>query len=246
MFFKTFISSRLCPIIIAAPTCSQWNVECDRSASGVSYTPHDNSRHFNPTSVSLGFGSNFLRRGLGTGQDETPVYIYLVNTTSAECNSTLVAIQYCYVRTGGIRSTQPATFLALDRDDSGVIAYREFPLQSNETSGGANCASIVEGTFFCCVITNLSNSQQFAIPSSPSTPFAFGLVVNRSSDVQLVSFNTSTAPIIIDGYQVSSYTRGQRIVLAEESGVQLGLPLIRLGIGELSKVCHFHRKQVMP
>ena len=54
-------------------------------------------------------------------------------------------------------------------------------------------------------------------------------------------FNTSTAPIIIDGYQVSSYTRGQSIVLAEESGVQLGLPYKRLGIGEISEVnSHFH------
>ena len=231
-------------------------MECDRSASGVSYTPHNNSRQFNPTSVSLGVGGNFLRRGLGTGQDETPVYIYPVNTTSAECNSTLVAIQYCYMRTevSDHHSLHTvATFLALDRDESGVTAYREFPLQSKETSGGANCMNITEGTFFCCIITNLSNSQQFPIPSSPSTPFAFGLVVNRSSDVQLLS-STGT---IIDGYQASSYTRGQRIVfaegsgvlaegsgvlaegsgvLAEGSGVQLGLPLIRLGIGELSEV----------
>ena len=214
-------------------------MECDGSASGVSYTPHDLGGTFNPTSVSLGVG-NFVRRGLGTGQDETPVYIYPV-TTSAECNSTLVAIQFCYVRTevSDQHSLHTvATFLALDRDDSGVTAYQEFPLQSNETSGGANCmsASMDEGTFFCCITTNLSNSQQFSIPSSPSTPFAFGLVVNRSSDIQPVSFNTSTATLTIDGYQVSSYTRGQRIELAEESGVQLGLPLIRLGIGELSEV----------
>ena len=171
---KTFISSHFCSIIIAASTCSQWNVECDRSASGVSYTPHDNSRQFNPTSVSLGFGSNFVRRGLGTGQDGTPVYIYPVNTTSAECNSTLVAIQYCYMRTevSDHHSLHTvATFLALDRDESGVTAYREFPLQSKETSGGTNCMNITEGTFFCCIITNLSNSQQFPIPSSPSTPF---------------------------------------------------------------------------
>ena len=236
---KHFISSCLCPIIFAASTtCTQWNVECDRSASGVSYTPHDNSRQFNPTSVSKGVGGNFLRRGLGTGQDETPVYIYPVNTTSAECNSTLVAIQFCYVRTevSDQHSLHTvATFLALDQDESGVIAYREFPLQSKETSGSANCTNMVEGTVFCCVITNLSNSQQFSIPSSPSTPFAFGLVVNRSSDVQLLSFNTNTSTEI-DGYQVSSYTRGQRIVLEEESDVQLGLPFIRLGIGELSEV----------
>ena len=226
----------MCPIIIAASTCSQWNVECDRSASRVSYTPHDLSGLFNPTTVSLGIENDFLRRGLGTGQDETPVYIYPVNT-SAECNSTLVAIQYCYVRTevSDQHSLHTvATFLALDRDDdSGVIAYREFPLQSNEASGGANCTSDA-GRTYCCVITNLSDSQQFSIPSSPLTPFAFGLVVNRSSDVQLMSFNTySSTGAIIDAYQVSSYTRGQRLVLEEE---QLGLPLIRLGIGELSEV----------
>ena len=132
-------------------------MECDHSASGVSYTPHDNSRLFNPTSVSLGVQSDFLRRGLGTGQDETPVYIYPVNTTSAECNSTLVAIQYCYDRTevSDQHSLHTvATFLALDQDESGVTAYQEFPLRSNETSDGANCAS-VEGTIFCCIVTNL-------------------------------------------------------------------------------------------
>ena len=56
--------SRLCPIIIAAPTSSQWNVECDRSASGVSYTPHDLSGLFNPTTVPIGIENDFLRRGL--------------------------------------------------------------------------------------------------------------------------------------------------------------------------------------
>ena len=98
----------------------------------------------------------------------------------------------------------------------------------HSASDTSNCSSDA-GKTFCCEY-HLSDSDQFLIPSSRLTSFAFGLAVGSSSNSQLITYSNISAKFVINGYQSSSPSFSN-IPLSDENRVQLGLPMLRLVIG---------------
>ena len=196
--------------------------------SGPVYTPNISDFYFDPSNVATGESDGSLSSNFpSTTNRRQTVYIFPIPIES-ECSGTVVAIQYCYSgRELHLNSllTIVQNFLALD--GNGATTNSITPIESVPSSDKCVASS---GRIHCCDTVHLRQEQQFQIPSNPSTPFLYGLRINRNSDGQLLTFSNTSHDYVVNGYRETPLPPSQPVVFTNP--IQLGLPVLRLLIGK--------------